>query len=45
MKVSEVDETILAEYARLDDPSDIELKENEGKRGGNDHRVYRIRRG
>ena len=27
MKVSEVDETILAEYARLDDPSDIELKE------------------
>ncbi len=27
MKVSEVDETILAEYARLDDPSDIELNE------------------
>lgn len=27
MKVSEVDEMILAEYARLDDPSDIELNE------------------
>lgn len=27
MKTSEVDETILAEYARLDDPSDIELNE------------------
>nr|DAZ64375.1 MAG TPA: tail connector protein [Caudoviricetes sp.] len=27
MKASEVDETILAEYARLDDPSDIELNE------------------
>lgn len=27
MKVSEIDETILAEYARLDDPSDIELNE------------------
>ena len=27
MKVSEVDEMILAEYARLDDPSDIALNE------------------
>lgn len=27
MKISEVDEMILAEYARLDDPSDIELNE------------------
>lgn len=27
MKVSEVDEMILAEYARLDDSSDIELNE------------------
>lgn len=27
MKVSEVDENRLAEYARLDDPSDIELDE------------------
>ncbi len=27
MKVSEVDEMILAENARLDDPSDIELSE------------------
>lgn len=27
MKVSEVDATVLAEYARIDDPSEIELNE------------------
>ena len=33
MKVSEVDVQDLAEYARLDDPGDIELKELERMKG------------
>lgn len=33
MKVSEVDAKELAEYARLDDPGEIELKELERMRG------------